>query len=386
MEKKQSVYSKIALDLLNKIKSDVYPIGSKLPPERVLMQIYGVERTTVRRGLELLRKDGYINKAAGLGSIVTSKVPVMLSMDTDSCSICAVPSENNAVNVSHQSSILMLFPDDAKCIEEKNLSVCSAVIENLEKLCKEKGAKLTSACTHDTEEIMDICKKNSIDSCVIFFSARDSIISLLEKYGISLCFAFNRETGYKCIIPDIQSSCELAAEKLTSLGHTSIAFIGSEENSFCQREMRIRFTNAVLNRAPDSDIGQFTNTGGQSEKSGFDRLSELIRRAGGNFTAVATINDDVARGAIKAAKYYKISVPEELSIISLSSVDAKESFDRVYTNPGYIAQEIFNACRFPRDNSFGSVTSPCCELVDSKTTLPVKIEKKDSRRLSDFLL
>ena len=381
MEKKKSVYSKIALDLLDKIKSDVYPVGSMLPPERVLMEIYGVERTTIRRGLELLRKDGHINKAAGLGSIVTSKTPceaVEEGLSSETITAKAIPES--------QGNILALFPDDTKSREEKDLSLCSDVTSALEALCKKNGTKLIIAVTRDTDEIIDIAKKNSIQSCVIFFSANDGVLAVLEKLGIGVCYAFNRDTGYRCVLPDIQSACELAAEKLTSLGHTSIAFIGSEENSFCQRELRIRFTDEVLKRAPDSDIGQYTNTGGQSEKSGFDRLSELIRRAGGNFTAVAAVNDDIARGALKAAKYYRLSVPEELSVICLSSTAQDGEFDRVYTSPQQLAQEIYNACVLCRDNSYGAVTSPCCELIDNKTTLPVKIEKKDGRRLSDFLL
>ena len=75
-QKKQSVYSRIALDLIDKIKNGTYAKGSMLPPERELMDIYKVERTTVRRGLELLRCDGYIRKVAGLGSVVMSDTPI----------------------------------------------------------------------------------------------------------------------------------------------------------------------------------------------------------------------------------------------------------------------------------------------------------------------
>ena len=61
---------------IEKIKSGVYPKGSLLPPERELMDIYKVQRTTVRRGLDILSSKGHIKKAAGLGSIVSSLEPV----------------------------------------------------------------------------------------------------------------------------------------------------------------------------------------------------------------------------------------------------------------------------------------------------------------------
>ena len=57
---KNSVYGKISKDIADKINSGVYKKGEALEPERKLMEIYGVERTTVRRALDLLVKDGII--------------------------------------------------------------------------------------------------------------------------------------------------------------------------------------------------------------------------------------------------------------------------------------------------------------------------------------
>ncbi len=69
-EHKNSVYRNISLDLMQKIKDGTFPVGSKLPPERHLMEEYKVERMTVRRALDVLAKDGLIVKKSGLGSFV----------------------------------------------------------------------------------------------------------------------------------------------------------------------------------------------------------------------------------------------------------------------------------------------------------------------------
>jgi DNA-binding transcriptional regulator YhcF (GntR family) len=68
---KNSVYGKISEDISAKIKSGEYVVGSLLEPERKLMEKYGVERTTVRRALELLVKEGLIVKKAGLGTFIS---------------------------------------------------------------------------------------------------------------------------------------------------------------------------------------------------------------------------------------------------------------------------------------------------------------------------
>ena len=69
-EHKNSVYRRISLDLKEKIQNGVYPVGTKLPPERQLMSEYQVERLTVRRALDVLARERLITKKSGLGSFV----------------------------------------------------------------------------------------------------------------------------------------------------------------------------------------------------------------------------------------------------------------------------------------------------------------------------
>ena len=68
---KNSVYRKISEDISAKIKSGEYKTGTLLAPERKLMEMYGVERTTVRRALDILAGDGLIVKKAGLGTFIS---------------------------------------------------------------------------------------------------------------------------------------------------------------------------------------------------------------------------------------------------------------------------------------------------------------------------
>ena len=75
--------------------------------------------------------------------------------------------------------------------------------------------------------------------------------------------------------------------------------------------MGLSFENAAYDSfsAVNSFFDQeLVNISGADEKSGFDGFSELFRRHGGKFTAVCTVNDEVAKGVLKAAKYYKVKV------------------------------------------------------------------------------
>ncbi len=63
-------YEYIYQELVEKIKNNVYEAGDLLPGELELMKIYDASRDTIRKSLNLLVQDGYIQKSKGRGSIV----------------------------------------------------------------------------------------------------------------------------------------------------------------------------------------------------------------------------------------------------------------------------------------------------------------------------
>lgn len=65
-----SKYQKISQDLINKIKNHEIREHTYLPSENELMKMYGSSRDTVRKALDILLKNGYIQKNKGKGSLV----------------------------------------------------------------------------------------------------------------------------------------------------------------------------------------------------------------------------------------------------------------------------------------------------------------------------
>lgn len=63
-------YIQIYSQLLNRIESGEVPSNSYLPSENDLMNEYHASRDTIRRALNLLLQNGYIQKQKGKGSIV----------------------------------------------------------------------------------------------------------------------------------------------------------------------------------------------------------------------------------------------------------------------------------------------------------------------------
>ncbi len=64
-KKYQDVYCQLKADIYTK-----YPLGSFLPPELELMQIYNTSRTTIRRAVSILRDEHILDVRQGRGTQV----------------------------------------------------------------------------------------------------------------------------------------------------------------------------------------------------------------------------------------------------------------------------------------------------------------------------
>ena len=67
------------LEVADKIKEDIfsgkYPVGSMLPTESELEELFQVSKITVRKAIELLASDEYVAKKSGRGTTVLSNRP-----------------------------------------------------------------------------------------------------------------------------------------------------------------------------------------------------------------------------------------------------------------------------------------------------------------------
>ncbi|EEV29703.1 MULTISPECIES: GntR family transcriptional regulator [Enterococcus] len=75
MKRKHILYRDVADKLKEDIMSGRYPIGSFLPTETELEATFNVSKITVRKAIELLAVDEYVEKRSGRGTTVLSNRP-----------------------------------------------------------------------------------------------------------------------------------------------------------------------------------------------------------------------------------------------------------------------------------------------------------------------
>lgn len=75
MKKTRVLYLEVAEKIKEDIFSGTYPVGTMLPTETELEQLFNVSKITVRKAIELLAADEYVEKKSGKGTTVLSERP-----------------------------------------------------------------------------------------------------------------------------------------------------------------------------------------------------------------------------------------------------------------------------------------------------------------------
>lgn len=119
--------------------------------------------------------------------------------------------------------------------------------------------------------------------------------------------------GIPWVTADNQRGALEAVRYLISLGHRRIAHISGPESYLCTRDRREGYraalTEAHLPLDPWLEVaGDFTKSGGQA---GANKLFALTPPP----TAIFTANDDMAYGALVAARESRLRVPDDIAIV-----------------------------------------------------------------------
>ena len=118
MSKEKFRYSMIYDDIKEGIQTGAYPVGSLLPTEQTLATQYDVNRSTLRKAMQMLADEGLIEKCPGKGTVVLSSAPVT----AEPAKVTAnknigffLPKENIIICPNYRTNILYY---------QRNLSIC----------------------------------------------------------------------------------------------------------------------------------------------------------------------------------------------------------------------------------------------------------------------
>ncbi len=148
---------------------------------------------------------------------------------------------------------------------------------------------------------------------VIGGTVSPAIVERLQMIDVPL-FLYERfasAPGLECVIGDNAGGGQLAARYLLRCGHKRIAYLTKPLATYSNQARRQGFAD-VLNEEGQEIYAQAT--GEQGHPGGYRAAIELFSMAEPP-DAVFCFNDEMAFGALEAAKVMKLSVPDDIAII-----------------------------------------------------------------------
>ncbi|MCA0970492.1 LacI family transcriptional regulator [Halobacillus litoralis] len=181
-------------------------------------------------------------------------------------------------------------------------------------------------------------KQRQVDGMIMLSPRLDEEIlqDISEKYPIVLATAHLDETKIPVVSIDNVSSSKKATEHLIRLGHRRIAHITGQLDSMISRYRFKGYREAMKENGIDYDT-QLIREGEFTFESGYEQMMNLLDQ---KFppTALFAASDEMAMGAINAAKSRGVNVPEDLAVVGFDNIRFSSVFDPPLTT---IAQPKF---------------------------------------------
>ena len=213
-------YYQIYSALLARINRGEIRVGDALPPERHIAQEYGVSRLTVVKALDLLKRDGRIDKQHGRGNIVLAETPphrTIAYISAGGLSIHEVEGmSEESFNRNYNLQILLL---DIR----------------FQKL----------------ESYLDNCIENGVSGLIVYARAGYEDINVYKRYlrqGIPIVMIdrYYPELNIDHVVYNDEEAAYQLTSKLIERGHKRIALIPGSEADITAVKDRIKGHHRAL--------------------------------------------------------------------------------------------------------------------------------------------
>ncbi len=289
-------YQVVYEELKHEIVSGVRALGEKMPSELQLMEKYGYSRHTIRKALEELTQDGYVQKVRGSGSFV-KKPPI---------------GENHPKTIM----FVALFAQH---------HFFSQYIGGVEQELKESGYSLNIGISNNNPEEEAKCLEDAMErgyAGVLLLPAQSACIySNLHIYKKVREARFPCVTlggrlahiDFPCVVVDDYEGGKRATQYLIGKGHRRIACVMNQKDySGCMRYSGYR---AALREAGIREDPRWTRWYGYEAMQELLEDEKAVIECFSQVTAVFCFNDEVALGVIRLLEKYQIRVPEDVSVV-----------------------------------------------------------------------
>lgn len=231
-------------------------------------------------------------------------------------------------------------------IPQVSSETVSKIVEGITKECNNKDYDLILANTNLVMEeelsYLKILQTKQLDG-IIFMSTEitDKHKEVLNQVTIPMVIIGQEVEGFQCIIHDDLNAAKDLTSVLIQNNHRDIAFINVIKEDIAVRYMRFQgFKEAMQEN--NIDINEnWIQYGDFSIESGAKAMETIWNIAGERKpTAVFSVNDNMAIGAISYLKSIGINVPEQCSIVGVGNNKISRYIEPNLTTVEYYQEEV----------------------------------------------
>jgi LacI family transcriptional regulator, repressor for deo operon, udp, cdd, tsx, nupC, and nupG len=292
------IYRQIYDDINMRIQQGEYSVGRMLPSENKLCAMYGVERATIRRALDLMLTDGKIEKIPGLGT-----------------SLVGTESNNGARN----KTLLFLLPKGIHNADRISEPFNAKLMDAMEHECLSRGYDLLYKSYKKNATAEDLIR--TCNPCGVFFTSSlpVELYRALHHKGIPAVLVNQSHPVYPSVCLDNRGGAKMVMDYLFALGHRDIGFLCGASGDQIQSSRFNGYREALESNGVIINADWILE-GDWSMESGKAAMQRLLKRDS-RPTALFAANDSMAIGAMMEALDSGLAVPGDISIVGFDNID-----------------------------------------------------------------
>lgn len=359
------LYQQLFTLLKQKIVSGTIPVGTKLPGEDEIVDLYNVSRTTVRQAIESLVQEGLVCKQQGRGTFVIANRPKRIQ------------------NQQNSKSIAFLLPD---LTQQHPRNIAATVISKVESYLQAKNFNLVLSQSNyniDNENLQ--LKRLAKENAGIIWLPEDQAYRPPSHFAFQLVadgyplILYDKtikglDTGY--VLVDNYSGISTLVQHLVSLGHKRIGFYGTLPHTPTSVEDRFHgYLHTIAKNGLTINYDWVIPEG----NDGLHKLMLILSESKDRPTAIVAKDDVDAFKVIDKAISMGFSIPEDLSVTGFDDLNFSFSELRLTTarqDPDLLgtklAEQIVTAIN--ASIPLGKVVLPAPIIAGNTTAPPPKID------------
>lgn len=244
--KKVIMYEKIYKDIIKSIESGIYKEEDLLPSEKELAEQYGVSRITTNKAMNLLAKQGIVDRVQGKGSFV-SRNAVKITKTTE----VEPPIENRAVSEMKMIGVV---------VDNFDVDWGSDLVKGIERECRRQNYGMffrsTYGSAEEENEGIQTALANGAKGLILMSvqgeKYNDTILKLaLNKFPVVLVERDMKGIGIPCVKTDNYAAAKELTEILIRRGHRKICFVTHPAQTTPTIEDRLNAFRDCIMEHPD---------------------------------------------------------------------------------------------------------------------------------------